>query len=63
MALTTTQRRALRKLNNAFEHIRPRMAADWNGQCPNAEAIAGSMLAAAMCQVVAGRPANHDLQR
>lgn len=61
-------RRAVSRLNHAFEHLRPRMnsrgnfclIADgleveggcWGGVVPNAEAEAGEILARAMVEVV-----------
>ncbi len=46
-------REALRKLNHAFEYLRLRMQGDTiQGIPPNAEALAGSILAAAMVRVV-----------
>lgn len=47
------KQRALRKLEHAFEHLRPEMSGDAiRGILPNSQAQAGSILAVAMVDVV-----------
>lgn len=47
---------AKRTLAHAFDHLRPRMVADTqHGIPPNGEALAGSILARAMCDIVMER--------
>jgi len=51
--MTTTERKALKKLDNAFEYLRPRMTGESLTKTPrNSESEAGSILTIAMENIV-----------